>query len=221
MHKASAILWDHDNTLMPTAELHFQKHLHICGQYGVTINESYRLRIAANNGLQNWEWLSNDRGLKLNKEKYLTEIDQFYKKQIARLSPSAVILNCIQDISDKDIPQFIVSNARKSSLSLSVESHGFDKVMSGIFAKEDYQGKKNDPSTYPALLEKIRPFAKHDLKENSCVLIDDDADCIDAANEAGLITIHFLTGPNQRKTDKAYISLEDENLLTRHLKDIL
>ena len=53
-----ALLWDCDNTLIKTAELHFAKHVAVLKRYGIDLDDRFRPTIYANNSIQNWDILS-------------------------------------------------------------------------------------------------------------------------------------------------------------------
>lgn len=191
-----AVLWDHDNTLLPTADLHYQKHKKTCAKYGIDIADKDKERIAACNGFQNWQWLKNERGLALEKDKYLKEIDLLYEKQIPDLELNLGIREALQWFKDRRIAQFILTNARKKSVESSVKAHNLEEFISQIWAKEDYQGSKTQAQTYLDILEQIKQSG-HDICATSQIMfLDDNADCINAAKKAGCIAIQILTGPD-------------------------
>jgi len=81
-HSISTVFWDSDNTLVNTAEHHWRKHVETLKTLDITLDKQYRKRIYENNGVQNWTWLREDLGLKLDQQDYLDRIDQWYFNHI-------------------------------------------------------------------------------------------------------------------------------------------
>ena len=191
------VIWDHDNTLIPTAELHFKKHDVELRKHGIILSSEDYPRIAKNNGRQNWQWLSEERGLSLPLETYLKNIDTHYSAEIGKISFNPGILESITLLNKHGMKQGIVSNARRSSLMSSVKAHHLDQTMDFIWGKEDYDGRKDTHSTYPKILNALPEHTQGNIqaKPENTLFFDDDPDCITAAQQAGIQAVRVLLGP--------------------------
>lgn len=203
MSKISCVIWDNDNTLVPTAEHHFRKHKEIAARYGITLEDEHRLKIAANNGRQNWEWLHEEMGLYAPRNQYLQEIDEWYESNVSEVQTAPEIRKAIIELKALEIPQAIFSNARKSSLNITVQQNDLARFMALIWGKEDYNGRKNTPEPYKQLQSELERILGKSLSTKSMLFIDDDATCIDAAVKAGLTTAHYINGPDKRASENA------------------
>ena len=66
------VFWDSDNTLVETAEHHWRKHFEILKAHDIALGDQYRERVYTNNGSQNWNWMKEELGLKLDEKTYLS-----------------------------------------------------------------------------------------------------------------------------------------------------
>lgn len=223
------IIWDNDNTLVATAENHFQKHLITAKKYNITLDDDHRPIIAANNGKQNWQWLRDDFGLTADQDTYLSEIDACYKENAAKLKPNPGIIEAIAFCRDQMMSQIIFSNSRRDSLMISVEANGFESDMSLIWGKEDYQGRKYTAQPYEMLLDHLKDqLKKPALSFENMIFFDDDAKCIEAALALGICAIHIGNGPNPEAPDSACYAFADKGCnappalaSTAHIIDLL
>ena len=198
MSKISCVIWDNDNTLVPTAEYHFRKHKEIAARYGITLGDDHRLKIAANNGRQNWEWLHDEMGLYAPRQQYLQEIDEWYEANVSEVEVPPEIRKTIIELKALEIPQAIFSNARRSSLNITVQQNDLARYMTLVWGKEDYDGRKNTPQPYKQLQSELEKRLGMSLALKTMLFIDDDAACIDSAAKAGMKTAHYLNGPDKR-----------------------
>lgn len=215
MTKIKAVLWDNDNTLVPTAENHFRKHQQVAKIHGVVLDDSHRGRIAANNGRQNWQWLSSELALNAPEDSYLAEIDLVYQKLCDDLPLNPGIREAIDLVKDQKILQCIMSNARRDSLLISVKAHDLDKEMAFVWGKEDYVGRKNEPATYKAATEALN------LLPEDILFFDDDPHCVEAAFKAGISAVHVGNGPNPQIPAESFANLEDTGEIPDFLRSLI
>lgn len=180
-----AVFWDYDNTILETAEAHWSKHQMVLEQCGIRLDEKYRQRIYENNGAQNWEWIALELGLKKPKQEYLDEIDALFHAEMKMFAFRPGVEKLFQLFEEKGIPQAIVTNARRESAKPVLEAKGLTKRMTFILYKEDYEGRKPDPTPYLAALKKMGV-----KNPGSCLAIEDDPKGVESAHKAGLKVIH-------------------------------
>lgn len=64
------VFWDSDNTLVKTYNHHWNKHVETLKSLGIHLGDEWKDDYT-NNGAQNWEWLTSELGLKMDKDAYL------------------------------------------------------------------------------------------------------------------------------------------------------
>ena len=80
------VFWDSDNTLVDTAAHHWNKHAQVLKARGIILEPARDGKsIYTNNGAQNWEWLSAERGLDMPLDDYLDAIDKWYFDHIGEI----------------------------------------------------------------------------------------------------------------------------------------
>lgn len=201
------VFWDSDNTLVETAEHHWRKHFEILKTYGIALSDQYRERIYTNNGSQNWSWMKNELGLKLDEKAYLSQIDQWYFDHIGEIKVREGIEEAIEIFRCASLPQCVVSNGRRVSVMAALEAKNIAPKMEFILCKEDYEGRKPDPAPYLAAMKKMGA-----LDPAACLAIEDDPLGVESACRAGMRVYHRKLNEQQENTpyaNETFFSGED------------
>lgn len=185
-----AFFWDYDNTILETAEAHWNKHRIILAQCGIELPEMYRQQIYENNGSQNWEWIKNELGLKVPEKEYLEAVDSEFQKHLAALEMRSGVAELFKLIDDLGIPQAIVTNARRASAEPVLKKKGIIPCMKFVLFKDDYEGRKPEPAPYLAGFKKMESIMGKTLNPKQCIVVEDDPKGVESAHKAGAIVIH-------------------------------
>ncbi|MEM6811539.1 MAG: HAD family phosphatase [Pseudomonadota bacterium] len=188
------VFWDSDNTLVNTAEHHWNKHKETLKTLGITLDESYRKRVYENNGKQNWTWMSEDIGLTMPMDEYLSKIDQWYFDHIASVEIRDGVMDAIKYFQDHNVPQGVVSNGRKNSVLPALKAKELDQYFQFILCKEDYEGRKPDPTPYLTALSKMEEATGEKILPNTCLVIEDDPLGVQAGEAAGMSVLYRPIG---------------------------
>lgn len=194
MTKIQYVFWDSDNTLVETAAHHWRKHFETLKTHGIDLSDQYRQRIYENNGIQNWEWISQELGLTLSQEDYLDQIDGWYFDHISEINLRAGVSDALDTFEKENIPQAVVSNGRRRSVMAALEAKDIAPRMEFILCKEDYKGRKPDPAPYLAALEKMESLTGQKIAPTTCLVIEDDPLGVQAGKAAGMRVIHRPIG---------------------------
>lgn len=195
--KIQAFFWDYDNTILETAEAHWNKHLVVLGRYGIHLSEKHRQRLYENNGTQNWEWMKEELGLEVSQEEYLKEIDTEFHNHLNRLEMRSGVQEVLKIVAANNIPQAIVTNARRNSAEPVLQQKNIFEMMKFILCKEDYTGRKPDPSPYLEAFKRMEIVIGQSLHPNRCIAVEDDPKGVEAAHKAGAIVIHRKLNPKE------------------------
>ncbi len=193
------VFWDSDNTLVETAEHHWRKHFEILKAHDIALGDQYRERVYTNNGSQNWNWMKEELGLKLDEKTYLSQIDQWYFDHICEIKVRDGVEECVRIFRGAGIPQCVVSNGRRISVMAALEAKNIAPNMEFILCKEDYEGRKPDPAPYLAAM------AKMDAPDPAaCLAIEDDPLGVQSAHRAGMRVFHRKLNEQQENTPYAH-----------------
>lgn len=209
-----AVCWDYDNTIFRTLDSHFNKHKTVLERYGIKLSEIFRQKIYENNGEQNFEWMQKELGLKVPKEKYLTEVDEEFFKHMKELEMRPGVKYLIEEINRRKIPQAIITNARRNSAKPVLDEKGITPFMKKILFKEDYEGRKPDPAPYLAGLKAISEITHQELDPKRCIAIEDDPLGVKSAKAAGMVVIH-------RKLNEQDLDCQDADYCCFHEKEFV
>lgn len=183
------VFWDSDNTLVKTYDHHWNKHFETLKSQGIALGEQWKERIYTNNGAQNWEWLTAELGLKMDKDSYLDEIDNWYYRNISSIELREGILESLAHFQQENIPMCVVSNGRRRSVMAALEAKKLTPYFKFILCKEDYQGRKPDPAPYLAAKTKMQQIVGHAIDAQECLVIEDDPKGVQSALAAGMVVI--------------------------------
>lgn len=193
MKNVKAIFWDSDNTLIDTFSLHWAKHKHTLKTFGIDLLDRYQPRIHHNNGAQNYEWISKELGLSISEAEYLKLIDGYYAEHSAQLKLRDGVAETLDLFTSKKLPQVVVSNGRRDSVETSQRATGIMERFNFLMCKEDYTGRKPEPTPFLTALDRLNQTAGLSLNAGECLAIDDDPLGVESAHKAGMITIYRPT----------------------------
>lgn len=218
-----AFFWDYDNTLLETAEAHWNKHRTVLARYGIELSEMYRKRIYENNGSQNWEWMNKELGLKVPEKEYLQAVDSEFQRHLLALEMRPGIAEIFTLLNELNIPQAIITNARRDSAEPVLQKRNIIPSMKFVLFKEDYEGRKPDPAPYLAGFKKMAEVMKFPFNPRRCIAVEDDPKGVESAHKAGAIVIHRKLKedePNSPYADYSCFHKEDFIKIVKHLLQV-
>lgn len=192
-----AVFWDYDNTILATADAHWKKHQTVLAKLGIELNEKFRKRIYENNGNQNWAWLKNEMGLNVPEKEYLETIDFEFQQHMINLEMRSGVSELFDLLERLGIPQSIITNARKNSAKPVLDAKKISPRMQFILFKEDYEGRKPEPTPYLRGIERMGLLLNKQIQPNQCIAIEDDPNGVESAHRAGAIVIHRKLNENE------------------------
>lgn len=216
-----AVFWDYDNTIISTAEAHWKKHKTVLARHGIELNESFRKRIYENNGNQNWAWLKSELGLTVPENEYLAEIDLEFQKHMIDLETRSGVTELFNLIGKLGIPQAIITNARKNSAKPVLDAKHITSRMKFILFKEDYDGRKPEPTPYMRGFEKMETILGKKIDPKKCLVIEDDPNGVESAHKAGSIVIQRKLNMNESNSPYASHCCFDESEFINTVRRIL
>lgn len=204
------VFWDSDNTLVNTYDHHWNKHVETLKTHGIDLGAEYKDRIYTNNGAQNWEWLTLELGLKIQKDAYLNQIDQWYFDHIDDIKIRDGVLEALSLFEDKKIPMGVVSNGRKRSVMAALNAKNLASRFQFILCIEDYTGRKPEPTPYLAAKTKMQQIMGQEIDSRECLVIEDDPKGVESGRAAGMNVLHRAVGdddtPKFLKTCQSFIA---------------
>lgn len=203
------VFWDSDNTLVKTADHHWHKHVETLKTLGITLDDKWHTRIYSNNGAQNWEWLTSELCLTLDRDDYLDLIDRWYFDHIAAIDLRDGVLEAIELFKNAGCRQAVVSNGRKRSVMAALTAKDMVKHFDFILCKEDYQGRKPEPAPYLAAKTRMQQITGDVIDPQTCLVIEDDPLGVESGHAAGMNVIDRPIGQddteNFLKTCRNYL----------------
>ena len=211
MARIKYIFWDSDNTLIDTFALHWGKTVAVLKNHGIEIDEKYKRRIHENNGAQNWAWLNAELGLKIPQDQYLAEVDAWYASNHALFKLRDGVAEALELFEKAACKQCVVSNGRRSSVTISHQAVNLIGKFEFVLCKEDYEGRKPDPAPYLTAIKKMSELEGREISAEECLAIEDDPLGVEAAKRAGMTTIFRPTALVDQQSEFADYTLTEKN----------
>lgn len=208
--KVQAFFWDYDNTILETADAHWNKHQVVLARYGIKLSESHRKRVYENNGNQNWDWMSTELGLKVPEKTYLEEVDFEFQRHMINLQMRPGVSLLFKEIFNAGIPQAIITNARRDSAEPVLKAKEIMPFMKFVLFKEDYHGRKPEPSPYLTGFKKMSEILGESIDPKRCIAVEDDPKGVESAHRAGAVVIHRKLGIEEADSPYANYSCFQE-----------
>lgn len=192
------VFWDSDNTLLNTAEHHWRKNFETLKSLNIHLDEKFRGRIYTNNSNQNWEWITDELGLSMPREDYLSTIDQWFFDHIHEIEIRPGVIEALDLFKSHNIPQAVISNGRKKSVMSGQNAKGLTPYFEFIFCKEDYEGRKPSPEPYLAGVREMEKRLGKTIAPDQCLAIEDDPKGVESAKAAGMHVIDRPPGDDDQ-----------------------
>ena len=216
-----AVFWDYDNTILSTAEAHWKKHQIALAKEGIQLDEMFRCRIYENNGYQNWAWMKGELGLKIPEKEYLQIIDEEFHRYIDALEMRPGVPELFDMFKRLKIPQAIITNSRRASAEPVLRSKKIMPFMEFVLFKEDYEGRKPDPSPYLAGFKKMEVMTGYVIEPKRCIAIEDDPKGVESASKAGAIVIHRRLREDEPSSSYAEYSCFNKNEFVKIVENLI
>jgi len=194
MIQVQYVFWDSDNTLINTAEHHWRKHVETLKTLDINLSDDYRKRVYENNGTQNWTWMSEQLGLKLDGQDYLDKIDEWYFSHIDEIEIRSGVMEAIEYFKENNMPQAVVSNGRRKSVIAALEAKKLAPHFEFILCNEDYEGRKPSPVPYQSALKRMEKIEKKEINPKSCLVIEDDPLGVKSGKAANMVVLYRPIG---------------------------
>ena len=203
------IFWDCDNTLVSNGKIHWEKHVHVLGKYGIELDPSYSQKFYHNNGEQNWQSMVEDYGFKIPCAEYLKEVDAWYHARISEAPLRDGVGEALERFQSLGSHQCIVTNARTASVLPMLRSKNLLRYFEFVLCKEDYNERKPHPMPYLTAFSKMESLYGS-IDKNDCLAIEDDPYGVVSAATAGLHVLHRRRNDEEPPEEFATSSLYTE-----------
>jgi HAD superfamily hydrolase (TIGR01509 family) len=207
-----AILWDNDGVLVDTEGLYFQATREILSKVGVELTQRMYAKYSLKHGKSVWH-LAAEKGASPEEVKGMREERNALYAQL--LQQGNTLIDGVEKTLDNLHGQFlmgIVTSSRPEHFEVIHQQTGLLKYFDFVITSLYYTNFKPDPEPY------LVGWGRTGLEKDECVVIEDSARGLTAANAAG---IRCLVIPNDLAPIEdfaaAYMILNDINDVTPEL----
>ncbi len=188
------VFWDCDNTLVHTAEHHWLKNLHVLKRYGINLPEEHKHRIFLQGSPQNYQWFTEELGLKCDKETYLRDVDKWFTENAADIKIRDGVIEALEYFKSNNIKQAVVSNGRTHSVRTVLEAVNLSSFFDTMLCKEDYNERKPHPEPYLAGIQALEKIHNTKINPVTCLAIEDEEKGVKSAEAAGMSVLYRPLG---------------------------
>jgi HAD superfamily hydrolase (TIGR01509 family) len=187
-----AVVFDMDGVLIDAREWHYDALNRALGLFGYAISRLEHLTTF--DGLstrQKLDLLSLDRGLPRGLHTFINEMKQRYTVEVIhqRCRPSFIHEYALSKLREKGYQLGVASNSIRATVELMMEKSHLRQHLQIMLSNQDVAKAKPDPEIYRAAAARLH------LKPEDCLVVEDNAHGIKAAEAAGCPVL-AVTGVN-------------------------
>lgn len=181
------MIFDLDGVIVDTAKYHFIAWKHIANKLGFDFTEAHNEQLKGVSRVRSLDLILDLSGQTIEteeKERLLIEKNEHYLSLISDMGQSEIlpgILELLKYLKEQNIPFSLGSASKNARLILKTLNllDLFDAIVDG----NDVTNAKPDPEVFLIAAEKLN------LKAEQCIVVEDAVAGVDAANNAGMISI--------------------------------
>ena len=181
------VIFDLDGVIVDTAKYHFIAWKHIANKLGFDFTEAHNEQLKGVSRVRSLDLILDLSGQTIEteeKERLLKEKNEHYLSLISDMGQSEIlpgILELLKYLKEQNIPFSLGSASKNARLILKTLNllDLFDAIVDG----NDVTNAKPDPEVF------LRAAEKLNLKAEQCIVVEDAVAGVDAANNAGMISI--------------------------------
>ena len=181
------VIFDLDGVIVDTAKYHFIAWKHIANKLGFDFTEAHNEQLKGVSRVRSLDLILDLSGQTIEteeKERLLIEKNEHYLSLISDMGQSEIlpgILELLKYLKEQNIPFSLGSASKNARLILKTLNllDLFDAIVDG----NDVTNAKPDPEVF------LRAAERLNLKAEQCIVVEDAVAGVDAANNAGMISI--------------------------------
>lgn len=187
MMKRKGFIFDLDGVIVDTAKYHYLAWKELANQLGINFTEEHNELLKGVSRVKSLEILLNVGAVTLTdaeKEKYMEEKNSRYLAYVAKMDASEIlpgIKELLLFLKENDIP-FSLGSASKNARVI-LEGVHLLSFFTAIVDGNDVSKAKPNPEVFLIAAEKLN------LKPENCIVIEDAAAGIEAANRANMLSV--------------------------------
>jgi len=201
------VIFDLDGVIVDTAKYHFIAWKHIANKLGFDFTEAHNEQLKGVSRVRSLDLILDLSGQTIEteeKERLLIEKNEHYLSLISDMGQSEIlpgILELLKYLKEQNIPFSLGSASKNARLILKTLNllDLFDAIVDG----NDVTNAKPDPEVF------LRAAEKLNLKAEQCIVVEDAVAGVDAANNAGMISIGIGEEANLHKADHVLPSTKE------------
>ena len=181
------ILWDNDGVLVDTEGLYFRATQEVLRTVGVPLTAEQFKEISLRRGESTFV-LAVERGISGDEIGRLrAERDRRYAELLGSQSWAIDGAEEVLRTLHGQVRMGVVTSARKVHFETAHASTGLRQYLDFVLTREDYQHTKPHPEPY------LTAMARHDLRPEDCIVVEDSERGLAAATAAGLPCLIVLS----------------------------
>lgn len=187
----SAVIWDIDGTLIDSEPLHLHALLETCATYNADLSDLPDDEFVGVNLNDVWEAIRNRLPLSLSRDKWIAELNNYYRTNSQLLTPMPQAIEVVTGLSEYGIIQAAVSNSNRVIVETNLEVSKLKTYMQFSLSLDDVPIGKPSPVPY------LKAISMLGLMAEEIIAVEDSLAGAQSAASAGLTVLGFMMSVKQ------------------------
>ena len=211
-----AFCFDVDGVLADTEDRQTRKKIALAERFGIKLTEEDLPHLVGVSVPRVWRWLTDSKGLKVDKEIFLKEGIKLYLSDPEEIKSRDGALEAVLHLHKSEIPMCAVSSGEEEEVDVNLKGSGFRDYMLFFISAKGLQNTKPHPEPYLKGIARLGEELGWDvdtMKNAKFVAVEDTTTGILAAKAANMAAVFWPENPAQTCPEADYTAYSASELL--------
>lgn len=216
--KKTAIIFDMDGIIFDTERVYMQIFMDVYEKLGYKMTKDIYVTLIGRDRKSIINSLYEIYGEDFPMDEAFKQCDLELKKAIdsGKVPVKEGALEIFDYLKSNNYKMALATSSHKSKLEMQLKIHNLEEVFDDIVCADDVIRSKPDPSIFLAAARKL------DVKPEECIVIEDSPAGIEAAYNAGMMSLHVedLVKPNEKIKEYSHKQFKSLNEAREFIRDL-
>ncbi|WP_143317663.1 HAD family phosphatase [Clostridium sp. HBUAS56017] len=211
----NAVIFDMDGVLVDSEPIYFEIERYLFSHFNVKVSKEQHEAFVGTSIENMWDKLIKENNLKESKERVIKYHKKYvisHMESLPQLSLNKNARELLEDLKEKDIKIGLASSSPRQLINIILSKLDIKNYFEVIVSGDEVEKSKPHPEIF------LKAAQLLGVESKKCVVIEDSANGIKAANNAGMKSIGFLnTHSGKQNLENADIIIREFPQKSLHL----